>query len=290
MRNVAFLLFYCYNSSMYYYIKRSLLVFSFIFIALCSVFAQRVPVVGVIPFESGGGASAADAAALYGRVINELTSWGTLNVVQGDAGVEFIIRGNVSRQGANLVLSAATVDASTGRELNQYNEQARSANEISVPMFCAKAVERVPLPNYLLGTWQATINMPDGPVVCIIEFRTDRSARVERYDTWEHRQMNSLRYEGYGAGTYSYMGFANRVINAGGQQVRIDATFSVNLALEETLPAQTTVNQSGLSIVFNENKTSFRIVNGMLLCGRNFDGPSVYPSEVLGFNQFVKIR
>jgi len=273
-----------------YQFYRSFLVLLLIFTALGTAFAQRIPVVGVMAFESGGGATAADASALYGRVINELTSWGTLNVVQGDQGVEFIIRGSVARQGANLVLSASTVDASNGRVLNQYSEQGRTANDISVPVFCAKAVERVPLPNYLLGTWQSTINMPDGPVVCIIEFRTDRTARVERYDTWEHKQMNSLRYEGFGIGTYTYMGFANRVITVGGQQIRVDAAFSVNLALEETLPDQTTVNQSGLSIVFNENKTSFRIVNGMLYCGRNYDGPSIHPSEILGFNQFIKIR
>jgi hypothetical protein len=153
-----------------------------------------------------------------------------------------------------------------------------------------KAVDRVPFPNYLLGTWQSTINMPDGPVVCIIEFKSDRTVSVERYDTWEHRQNNSLRYEGYGAGTYSYAGYANRVVNINSQQVRIDAAANVSLRLEETLPEQTAVNQAGLYILFNADKSAFEIVNGILPCGRNFDGPSVYPSAVIGFSRFTKIR
>jgi len=276
---------------MYHRLKRNLILLSLIFTSLCVVYAQRIPVVGVVGFDvSGGGISASDASNLTNRVVSELNTWGTLSVVQGTDGAEYIIRGTLSRQGNTVVLSGRTLDAASGRVLNEFREQAASFNDISIPVFCAKAVERVPLPNYLLGTWQSTINMPDGPVVCIIEFRTDRTVRVERYDTWEHKQNNALRYEGYGTGTYSYAGFANRVINVGARQVRIDATFSVVLALEETLPDQTAVNQSGLSIVFNDNKTAFEIVNGMLPCGRNFDGPSVYHSAVLGFTHFSKIR
>ncbi|MCL2809905.1 MAG: hypothetical protein FWD24_07580 [Treponema sp.] len=270
--------------------KKTMLIF-FLLIVSLSVYAQRIPSVGVIPFGiSGGGVTAADAANLTNRVVNEFTSWGTLTVTQDTAGAEYIVRGTLSRQGGNFVLNATTTLVSSGQVLNQYNEQAQVLNDISIPMFCAKAVERVPLPNYLLGTWQASITMPDGPVVCVIEFRSDRTVRVERFDTWEHRQNNALRYEGYGTGTYTYAGFANRNINVGGRQIRVDATISVNLTLEETLPDQASVNQSGISLVFNGDRTSFEIVNGMLQCGRNFDGPSVYHSDVLGFTQFRKIR
>ena len=272
-------------------IKRNLLVFLFVFTSIGVVFAQRIPSVGIITFEpAGGGVTVADAVNLTNRVVEELNSWGTLQVVQGSVGVEFVIRGTISRQNNNIVLSAATSEVSSGRLLNEYNEQARTINDISVPLFCAKAVERVPLPNYLLGTWQSTINMPDGPVVCILEFRSDRSVRVERYDTWEHKQNNALRYEGFGTGTYSYRGFANRVITISSRQVRVDAVASINLTLEETLPDQTSVNISSLNLVFNADKTSFEIAGNMLPCGRNFDGPSVYHSAVLGFSQFVKIR
>lgn len=259
-----------------------------------TIYAQRIPVVGVMEFEAAGTANAvvtaAEAAEKTRQVIEELRSWGTLNVVQGDNGAEYVIRGTLSRQGGNFILSGATVNPGTGQILNEYREQARTVNAISIIQFCTMAVERVPLPNYLLGTWQSTINMPDGPVICIIEFKSDRTVIVERYDTWEHRQNNSLRYEGFGSGVYTYTGFANRMVTVNTRQIRIDAIASVRLSLEETLPEQTAVNRSNLQILFNSDRTSFEIINGMLPCGRNFDGPSVHPSEVIGFSQFRKIR
>jgi len=271
--------------------KRKLIVFFLLIITLNAVYAQRIPSVGIVPFEIyGSGVTAANAANITKLVIDELSSYGTLRIVQGSEGVEYIVRCTISRQGANFILDGKTLAASNQRVLNEYKEQVPATGQISIFAFSAKAVERVPFPNYLLGTWQATINMPDGPVVCIIEFKTDRTVRVERYDTWEHRQNNSLRYEGYGVGTYSYAGYANRIITVRSQQIRVDAVFGVNLALEETLPEQTAVNQSGLSILFNGEKTSFEIVNGMLPCGRNYDGQAVYPSASIGFSQFTKTR
>jgi len=274
-----------------YFRKRSILL-SFLFISsLYAVYAQRVPVVGVAAFETGvGGVTAAEAATITNKVIAELNSWGTLSVVD-PSGAEYVIKGTVSKSGGKYVVSASTLNASNKRTLNEYTEQGNTVNGVSITTFCAKAVERVPLPNYLLGTWRSTINMPDGPVVCIMEFKSDRkTVEVERFDTWEHKQSNALRYEGFGKGTYSYAGYANRVITVNQKQIRIDAIISVNLELEETLPEQSSVDIRGISIVFNAEKTTFEIVNGSLLCGRNFDGPSVYPSAVIGFSQFVKIR
>ena len=262
----------------------------FLIISLNSVYAQKLPSVGVIFETSGTGVNPADVNNITSKIITELKSWGTLNVLQGEAGAEYIIRGVLSIQSGNFIASAVTVNASNSQRLNEYQERGRTINDISITDFCASAVDRVPLPNYLLGTWRSTVNMPDGPVVCIIEFGTGRRAAVERYDTWEHKQNNALRYEGYGTGSYTYIGYANRQITMSGKQVRIDAIFSVNLNLEETLPEQTNVNTGGLAIIFNSDKTSFEIANGSLLCGRNFDGPSVYPQTVIGFSQFVKIR
>ena len=270
--------------------KINIFLFLILITVFTPVFAQRMPTVGVQPMEArGAGITDADVANITSRIINEIGSWGTVNVVQGIAGADFIIRGTVVRQGSNFTIAGATVDAATNRVLNEYVENIPT-NNIQVFTLCAKAVERVPFPNYLAGTWQSTINMPDGPVVCIIEFRTNRTVRVERFDTWEHRQRNSLRYEGFGSGTYSYIGYANRTINVSGQPLRIDATFSINLSLEETLPDQTSVNLSGLNLTFNPEKTAFDIVNGSLPCGRNYDGPSVHPTEYLGFSRFTKIR
>jgi hypothetical protein len=271
--------------------KNIFLFFLLVLVSVCAVYAQRIPVVGVAVFDtSGSGVTAAEAANLSNKVASELTSWGTLRVLQTSEGAEYFIRGTLTRSGNNFVLSAVTVNASTKQTLNEYSEQGRTLNDISITTLCAKAVEKVPLPNYLLGKWQSTINMPDGPVVCIMEFKSDRSVLVERYDTWEHKQNNALRYEGYGKGDYSYAGYANRLITVNSKQIRIDATISVNLALEESLPEQTSVNIRGISVLFNAEKTTFEIVNGSLLCGRNFDGPAVYSAAVIGFSQFVKIR
>ena len=270
--------------------KRIFFVFLLMTVVLFGVFAQRIPVVGINPIEASAGVTAADASNITRQITTELNSWGTLDVVQGASGAEYIITGSLYRQGNNYVLSASTTDAATNRVLNEYREEATAISGISIISFCAKAVDRVPLPNYLLGKWQAEITMPDGPVVCIIEFKSDRTVDIERYDTWEHKNNNALRYEGYGSGTYSYAGYANRTVTINSQQVRIDATVNVNLELEETLPAQTRVNQTGMSLVFNSERTSFEFVSGSFLCGRNYDGPSVYPSDTIVFTRFVKIR
>ena len=272
------------------FIKRIFFVLLF-FSALSTVFAQRIPIVAILPFETGTGITANEASSVSRQVIEELNTWGTLNVIQEEAGAEFIIRTTLSRQGLNFALSAQTVDANSGRVLNESVEQAATLAGLSVFNFASKITEHLPFPNYLLGTWQSTINMPDGPVVAIIEFRADRTARIERYDTWEHRQNNSLRYEGFGTGTYSYAGYhARRTVTLGGQQHQIDAMAGVNFRLEETLPEQTNVNQSRLGIVFNSDRSSFQIVGGALPAGRNYDGPSVHPSAFIGFTQFNKIR
>jgi len=269
---------------------KRLLIFFLLFVMTGFVFAQKVPVLGIMAFEAGSGVSSVEALEMTNKVLSEFNSWGTISAVTGADGADYVIRGTLSRQTSSFVLSALTVNTGTEQILNTYREQANAVDNISVFSFCLKAVEGVPFPNYMVGTWQSTLSLPDGPVVCVIEFRSDRIVRVERYDTWEHRRGNSLRYEGFGKGTYSYVGYANRMISVNSQSVRVDAALSVNLSLEETLLDQTSVNQTGLTLVFNADKTAFNFVNGMLPCGANHDGPSVHPSVSLGFVNFSKIR
>ena len=263
----------------------------FLLIVSLSAYAQRIPVVGITVFETTGTVTPADAATVTRMIITELSSWGTINVIESANGAEYVIRGTLSRQGSSFIVTASTTEVSTNRILNEYREQGASVREFPAFSFCMKAVDRVPFPNYLLGRWQSTLNMPDGPVVCIIEFKSDRTVFVERYDTWEHRQRNALRYEGYGTGTYSYAGyFVRRNITVNSQQIQIDAMANINLTLEETLPEQTAVNQTRLGIIFNGDKSTFEIAGSSLPCGRNYDGPSIYPSEYLGFSRFTKIK
>jgi hypothetical protein len=271
--------------------KRTLIFLFLLVSSFTLAFAQRLPVVCIMPFEPGNRVTPDEASKITGQIITELSSWGTLNIVQTEAGAEYVVRGSLARQSNNTVLLAETTEVRTRKKLNESREQAADLSGISIMNFCTKLVESVPFPNYLLGTWQSTLNMPDGPVVCIIEFKSDRSVKVERYDTWEHKQQNSLRYEGFGTGTYSYAGYYNRRnLTVGSQQVQVDAIAGVNLTLEETLPEQTNVNQGRLGLVFNADKNAFEIANGMLPCGRNYDGPSVYPSATIGFSRFTKIR
>jgi len=272
--------------------KRIFLLFLLITLSLGSVFAQRVPVIAIIPFEATGGRVTPDEASrVTSQIVAELNSWGSLNVLQTEAGAEYIVRGTLSRVGNEYILAASTSDARSKKKLNDSAEKAASVAQLSIFSFCSNIVQGVPLPNYLLGTWQSTVNMPDGPVVCIIEFKSDRTARVERYDTWEHRRSNALRYEGYGTGKYSYAGyFVRRTVTVNSKQIQVDAMTGFNLTLEETLPEQTAVNQVSLGIQFNADKNFFEIVNGSLPCGRNYDGPSVYPSAYIGFTQFTKIK
>jgi len=270
--------------------KKCILLFLYFIIAFSTVFAQRISVVGITPFQAVGRVTPQEAEGITNQIISELSSWGPLTIVQGETGADYIIRGTLSRQSNNYILSAETIEASSQKKLNDSRDQAATLQDISIFSFCTKIVEYVPFPNYLLGTWQSSINMPNGPIVCIIEFKSDRTVMVERYDTWEHKQNNALRYEGYGRGTYSYIGYANRTITVSSRQERVDAAININLTLEETLPKQTSVNQQGLSLAFNGDKTTFNFVNGSLPCGTNHDGPSVYPSASLGFINFTKIR
>jgi hypothetical protein len=255
------------------------------------VFAQRLPTVAILPIEAGNRVTADEAASITNQIVIELSSWGTLNIVRDAAGAEYVVKGSLGWMANSLTLTADTIEVRNNKKLNESKEQVSSFRDLPVVAFCSKIVESVPFPNYMLGTWQSTINMPDGPVVCIMEFRSDRTIRVDRYDTWEHRQRNSLRYEGYGTGTYSYAGYYNkRNMKIGSQSLQVDAITGINLKLEETLPEQTNVNQGRLGVVFNADKTAFDLVGGVLPCGRNYDGPSVYPSASIGFSRFVKIK
>jgi hypothetical protein len=271
--------------------KKFCIIFFLFIMVIGGVFAQRVPVVGILPFEGVGRITPEETSIITRQVIAELNSWGTITVITEAAGADYIVQGTLARHGNDFILTSETTDAATGRKLGEAREQIPALTGVSLFSFCANMVSSVPIPNYLLGTWQSTINMPDGPVVCIIEFRTDRTVRVERYDTWEHKQNNALRYEGYGTGTYSYAGYhTRRAVSINNQQVQADALVSITLNLQETLPEQTTVDQPRLGLVFSGDRNSFEIVGGSLPCGQNFDGPSVYPSASIGFTQFTKIR
>jgi TolB-like protein len=268
--------------------------------AAFTVFAQRVSTVAVFPFEAIGSAAPNDAAAVTRQIITELSSWGTLSIVGGDqaGNADYLIRGRLSRTNAGIILTATTFEARSERSLNTAREQGATLNELSgkIFSFCAQAVENVPLPNYLLGKWRAVINLNDGPLVCILEFKSDRTVTVEQYDTYEHRDDSVLKYQGFGRGTYSYQGHVRRMLalkDAKGvvyRETPVDGSVSISLTLEDALPKYGSLSQNRISLAFNEAKTGFELVSAGLACGDNFSGPAVYPQTTVAYTQFTKIQ
>ena len=276
---------------------------SFIFIILLIAIPAAIPVfsqtqvrlatLGILPFTvSGAGVSEADAAEATRMIINELNSWGTITVLTGDRAKEgeYLASGQVSRQNNQIVISAVTSEGRSGKALNSSREQAPTLDAVSMLSLCTKIAENVPFPNYLLGKWRSTINMADGPVVCILEFGTNRTVKVQQFDTWEHNGSNILKYQGIGTGTYSYAGYLRRTLNIDRREVQADATVGVNLKLEDSLPKYKTVSSGGLRVLFDDSKNSFEIVYGGIPCGDNFSGASVYPSANVYYTRFTKIQ
>jgi hypothetical protein len=270
--------------------KKLLIILIFLFTALAA-FSQRLSVVAVFPFEvSGTGVNSADAATLSGQLVSELRSWGTLTIVgeEGANGADYLIRGRLTRQNAQVVLSAVTYDAKTNKALNSSKEQAATASALSSQIFslCAQVTENIPFPNYLLGRWRAVINMIDGPITCILEFRANRTVNVVQYDTWEHRGDRSLKYQGFGTGTYSYWGHVRRTIRGS----PVDGFVTINLKMEDALPKYTTLSLSRINLFFDEGKVNFELVSSGFACGDNYAGPSVYPQATVAYTKFTKIQ
>ena len=258
--------------------------------AAFSAFAQRLATVGILPFEAGAGANANEAAEATRLVVAELVSWDLMTVLSGGEaqGGEYIVKGQISRQN-NIVILTATTSLASGRALNNSREEGAQLGAVSMESFCAQIAENVPLPNYLLGKWQSTINMIDGPVTCIMEFRSDRTVNVQQFDTWEHTGVESLKYQGIGAGTYTYAPYRRRTVNVGGRSVQADATVGINLALEDALPSYEAISLTGMRVLYNDSRSSFELVSGGIPCGDNRGGSSVYASENVFYTRFTKI-
>lgn len=263
------------------------------FITVFPAFAQRLATVGILPFEArGAGVRAEDAAEVTRLVIAELGSWGTITVLGDDSAknAEYLVRGQVSRQNNQIVITAATSEAGSGRVLNTAGERGAALGGISIVSLCAKIVENVPYPNYLLGKWRSTVTMPDGTLACVMEFRPDRTIRVERYDTWEHRGTDSLKYQAIGRGNYSYAGYLRRAVTIERREISSDATVGIYLTLEDALPKYASISAGGLRLLFNDSKTGFELVYGAMPCGDNYSGPRIYPSGRVFYTQFTKIE
>jgi len=258
-----------------------------------STFAQRLTTVGIMPFEtSGDGVDENDAEEVVKMIAEELGSWGVMTILTGEQArtAEYLVRGQVSRQDNQFVIEASVSDPRTGRILNTAHASASSPRAIHRESLCVQIAENIPYPNYLLGKWQSTINMIDGPVICILDFRSDRTVRVERFDTWEHNGANSLKYQAIGSGTYSYSGYLRRTVTIDRREIVTDATVGISLTLEDALPKYRTVSAGGLRVLFDEEKLNLELSYGGIPCGENHSGASVYPSRNVYYSKFTKIQ
>ena len=273
--------------------KKIFFVFFFSMITF-SIFAQRIYSVGILPFEAAdetvGLGLAAEATRMVIAEVSPITTLTILTDEQADNG-EYLVNGQLSLQNNNLVITATITQASTERILNTVREQAASLSAISMFSLCAQLTDYIPYPGYIVGKWQSTIDTIDGPVICIMDFRSNRTVAVERYDTWEHNGTNSLKYQAIGTGSYSFVGYhLRRSIIVRGQRTLTDAAFGINLTLEDALPKYKTVNSVGHRIVFDDSRSAFELVNSGIPCGDNKTGPSVYPGAELFYTKFTKIQ
>ncbi|QQO08269.1 hypothetical protein [Breznakiella homolactica] len=275
--------------------------FMLLLLSPCIAFSQSVPSLAIVPFEvSGRGLSQEDAEALTFRCMEEIASWGALRVVGEDQAdqADYVIRGNLSRNTAGVVLSATTFDGKTDKALNSAKEEAADISGLSelIFSFCVQAVEQVPFPNFLIGKWEASIPLPNGTLLCRMEFKSNRTIVVEQYDTYENRPGSVLQYHGYGTGSYTYIGHVRKTMalrdsrGAVYRETPVDGSVSISLTLEDALPAYSSLSRSRLYILFDDARTNFELVSAGLLCGENNGGTAVYPQKTMAYTRFTKIQ
>jgi hypothetical protein len=250
-----------------------------------TVFSQAVPAmsrVAVLPFEAAGaGVSTEDAVSMGEQLAAELRSWGTLNLVNDPQQAQYVIRGQLERTNNQFAVSATAYYAN--RELNGAREQAATLADLSshIYLFAARITENIPLPNYLLGKWQAVLNLDDGPLTCILEFKADRTIVVEQFDTWEKRGENSLRYQGFGTGDYAYWSHDRRTV----QGKPVDGLISVIFRLEDSLTRYTPASYIRVNYSFNSDKSAFELVDSGFRCGQDFSSSSGGTAAYISFTK-----
>ncbi|MDR1565904.1 MAG: hypothetical protein LBS48_01310 [Treponema sp.] len=271
--------------------KKIFFTLAFLLTALAG-FSQRMSVVAVFPFEfSGPGLTAFDAGSITDHLVNELESWGTLSILSGGEAdkAEYLVKGGITRQNNRVVLTASTYDAKTNKVLNTAREEGETPADILSQMFsfAAQVTENVPFPNYLLGKWRCVIPTDDGPLTCILEFRSGRVLIVEQYDTWEQRGNFTLRYQGFGTGSYSYWGHARRTVRGS----PVDGFVSISLKLEDALTRYVNFSISRQNLNFDDEKNYFELLGTGFACGEIYRAPeSAKPESSIAYTRFVKIQ
>lgn len=249
-------------------------------------FSQSISSLAIFSFDiSGSDLSAEDAVHIRNRCIEEITSWGVLSVFdeRNALNADYTARGKISQDEDGFTLSAETIVRRTEKSAASSVEQASSLEELQEKIFdfCIKITQPIPFPNYLVGTWEASIPVEGSPLLCRLEFTPNRTVIVERYDTYEYQIGSVLKYEGYGRGTYTYFSRIRRGRLSG-------AAMNISLTLTDALPDFVSVSGNRIAIDFDEGRASFRLLGSALPCGENNGGPSVYPEKNMAYIRFVK--
>jgi hypothetical protein len=276
---------------------------SFAVIFCCAalpVFSQKISGVVIFPFETPErGVSANDAASIRKQIIDEITSWGSIIVLEESEAesADFYVLGKITLDNGMAALTGTTYDAKTDKPLNSYREQAANMSALSgrVFSFCTRMAESIPLPNLLEGKWMSILDVNGGSLTCIVEFKPDRTVSIERYDTGEYSRDNALIYQGFGAGTYTYNPQARGImtIEGSGGAVRespVDGSISLSLTLEDTLLPYNSLNTGRVRLAFGSNNDSFELLNAGLPCGSGSEGPSIHPDRTFAYIHFTRIQ
>jgi TolB-like protein len=246
-----------------------------------AVFAQQLPTVAVATFDTIGDVTSEEAQVVTELFMTELVSKGTVNVVDrvnfdkiiaemqfqtsdwsnnqktaqlGRAiNAGFVIRGQLMKMGSVVYWTATMIDVNTAQVLYSAREQMSDLGQIfnKLSAFTAQILDKIPSPNYFVGTWTST----DSGDMCVIEFKTDGSIVVTRYDMYDGRRRTGIT----GSGNYSY------------------DTNSITIILSLRNAPQSSV-QTTSPYRFDGSRNSFTLNKGLL------QGRQYY------YTNFVKIR
>jgi hypothetical protein len=274
--------------------KISMAIF-FLWMAL-PVFSQRVSSVFVFPFEViGRGVYNIDATAITGQVESEISSWGTIAVLEEKAAgaADYVVRGQLTVDNRLIALTATTYVVKDNKPLTSHRIQAENVRGLSsrIFAFCTQLMEPIPLPNYLLGKWTSTVALDDGTLTCILVFGENRAVTVERYDTYERRQGNSLIYQGYGTGNYAHNVQIRKMeiiqdLSGASRETGVDGSVTVALSLEDALPNYYSLLTERIKLAFSADHNGFELLTAGFPCGDNFDGPVAH----IAYTKFTKIQ
>jgi TolB-like protein len=99
-----------------------------------------------------------------------------------------IVRGQLSKLGEQLLLTVSVLDVNTAQILASSRAQFKTVEEVLTKMnpLAKDIVGKLPplaLENNFIGRWQSNVTHEGKDFRCILEFKTDGTIVIERYDT-----------------------------------------------------------------------------------------------------------